>query len=566
MTRPQLLRSRLSLLLALFLLFGGAAGVFAEVPAPPPDPLLAEVEALFSEAYDAEDPGAAVLLERDGKTLLRKAYGMADLELGVALEPDMVFRIGSITKQFTAVATLMLEADGKLSVKDDITKHLPDYPTGGKTITVEHLLTHTSGIKSYTSLPGWMDTLYKDVSHEEVLEVFKDEPMDFDPGTRWLYNNSGFYLLGLVIEAASGQDYGTFLEERIFEPLGMNDTALGDHQRIIARRARGYHRNGETLQNAPYISMKWPYAAGALVSTVDDLSRWNRALQAGEVVSKETLQRLWTDYPTTDGESTFYGYGWGLAEVEGHRVIHHGGGIHGFSTFALTVPEKGLFLAVLSNDPANTPSPGFLAQRVTSLLLGASPSREAVEVAPEILERYEGNFKAEGEDILRSVTVEEGVLRVQFTGNVPLPLHPAGENDFFFDNSLTRISFDLGDDGRAVAMLQKSWGRPVERVPLTDEKPPESPDPVSIGVEILEQYVGVYELAPSFHLTVTLEGEQLSIQATNQPVVEVYPESEALFFYTVVEAKVEFMRGDDGAVESLMLYQGGQEIPGRKIE
>ena len=566
MTRPQLLRSRLSLLLTLCLLFGGAARVFAEVPAPPPDPLVAEVEALFSDAYDAGDPGAAVLLERDGKVLLRKAYGMADLELGVALEPDMVFRIGSITKQFTAVAILMLEADGKLSVKDDIRKHLPDYPTNDKAITLEHLLTHTSGIKSYTSLPGWMELLHKDVTHEEVLELFKDEPMDFDPGARWLYNNSGFYLLGLVIEAASGQDYGTFLEERMFEPLGMVDTALGDFQRVIPRRARGYHRDGETLQNAPYISMKWPYAAGALVSTVDDLSRWNRALQVGEVVPKETLQRLWTDYRTADGESTGYGYGWGLAEVEGHRVIHHGGGIHGFSTFALTVPEEGLFLAVLSNDPANTPSPGFLAQRATSLLLGAAASREVVEVAPEVLGRYEGNFKAEGEDILRSVTIEDGVLRVQFTGNVPIPLHPAGENDFFFDNSLARISFELGDDGRAVAMLQKPWGRPAELVPLTDEKPPELPDSVSIGAEILEQYVGVYELFPGFHLTVTLEREQLSIQGSNQPVVEVYPESETLFFYKVVEAKVEFLRGEDGAVESLMLYQGGQEIPGRKIE
>jgi len=476
MNRSLLLRARLSLLLALFVLQGGGAGVFAEVPTPPPDPLLAEVEALFQKAYGAGEPGAAVLLERNGETLLRKAYGMADLELGVAMEPDLVFRIGSITKQFTAVAILMLEAEGKLAVQDDITRHLPDYPTGGKTITLEHLLTHTSGIQGYTNLQGWRDAIREDVTHEEVLAVFRDEPLNFEPGTRWGYSTSGYYLLGMVIEAASGQAYGTFLEERIFKPLSMKDTAQGDPRRLIPRRARGYHREGETVRNAPYNSMAWAYSSGSLVSTVDDLARWNRALQDGEVLPRTSLERMWTAYHTADGATTRYGYGWGLSEVRGRRVIHHSGGIHGFSAFALTVPEEGLFLTVLSNDRESTLSPVFLAKRATSILLGVAPTRETVEVAPELLRRYEGVFEVQGEDVLLTLVVEDGVLQVHYTGGGSLPLRPAAENEFYYDHYLTRISFELDDEGRAVAMLQKPWGRPLERGLRVQEKPPENPE------------------------------------------------------------------------------------------
>jgi len=179
------------------------------------------IDQLLSGTFKPGEPGAAVIVTQNGQTLLRKGYGMADLELQVKIEPDMVFRLGSVTKQFTAVAILMLEEQGKLSVEDPITKFLPDYPTQGHTITVEHLLAHTSGIRSYTSMPEWLTVWRKDFALNELIDFFKNQPMDFAPDEKWLYDNSGYILLGAIIEKASGQPYEDFIRTKIFEPLGM---------------------------------------------------------------------------------------------------------------------------------------------------------------------------------------------------------------------------------------------------------------------------------------------------------------------------------------------------------
>ena len=221
--------ARLATAAGLALLLGPAAPAAPVAPAAPasvPDPLAATLDAMLTKLYPADAPGAAVIAVRDGRTVLRKAYGMADLELGVPLQPDMVFRIGSMTKQFTAVAMLMLVEEGKLAVSDPITKFLPDYPTGGKTITVEHLLTHTSGIKSYTEMPDFLANIRKDYTVPELIDHFKDEPMDFEPGERYQYDNSGYFLLGAIIEKASGMGYEAFLKQRIFDVVGMTQTSL----------------------------------------------------------------------------------------------------------------------------------------------------------------------------------------------------------------------------------------------------------------------------------------------------------------------------------------------------
>ena len=233
---------------------------------------LKKIDALLSEAFPADSPGVAVLVSVNGKILYDKAFGFADMELNVPMTTGNVFRIGSITKQFTASAILQLVEQEKISLQDDITKYLPDYPTHGHTITVEHLLTHTSGIQSYTSMSDFMEKQIRiDMTPEEVIDIFDNEPMNFAPGEQFRYNNSGYFLLGYIIEKVTGMSYQKYVEENLFKPLGLASSYYGSPSLIIKNRARGYEKKGDTLVNAAYLSMTLPYAAGSLLSTTTSI-------------------------------------------------------------------------------------------------------------------------------------------------------------------------------------------------------------------------------------------------------------------------------------------------------
>ncbi|HET9529584.1 MAG TPA: serine hydrolase domain-containing protein [Blastocatellia bacterium] len=371
--RTQALMTRF---LALILILGSFSQAAAQSPKTADKDIAAAIDELLMKTFKPDEPGAAVIVVKDGKEVLRKGYGMADMELGVRIEPDMIFRLGSITKQFTAVAILMLAGQGKLSLSDEITKYLPDYPTRDHKITIEHLLTHTSGIKSYTSIPEWRPMWRKDVTLKEIIDLFKDKPMDFAPGEQWRYNNSGYVLLGAIIEKVSGQSYKDFIEKNIFAPLGMKRSFYDDTQRIVPRRVSGYAKNKDEFVNAEYLSMSWPYAAGSLMSTVDDLAIWDAALYTEKLVKQESLKRAWTPYTLSDGKPTKYGYGWGISSIDGHRVISHGGGIHGFSTDGLRLPDDRVYVAILTNRQLSL---GNLGQKVAAIAIGASLDEPAAK-------------------------------------------------------------------------------------------------------------------------------------------------------------------------------------------
>jgi len=330
------------------------------------------VEALLERLQPvADQPGAAAIVVRDGEVVYRKAIGMASMELGVPLQPDTVFRLGSITKQFTAAAVMLLVEDGRVALTDPIEKYLPGYPTQGHVITVEHLLTHTSGIQSYTAIPGWFPTRIRaDLPLQELIDGFKKEPMQFAPGERYAYNNSAYVILGAVIEKASGETYERFLTRRIFEPLGMTSTFFGSNEPIIKRRAQGYSQENGVVRNAPFLSMTQPHAAGSLVSTVDDLAKWDGALLKGILLKPASLQRMATPYTLKDGSSTGYGYGLQVRQLRGHQSVEHGGGINGFSTFALSLPTERVYVAVLTNSDAPKAPPAYLARRLAAIATG----------------------------------------------------------------------------------------------------------------------------------------------------------------------------------------------------
>jgi CubicO group peptidase (beta-lactamase class C family) len=285
----------------------------------------------------------AVLVARHGAPLLRRAYGMANLELDVPNTPETRFRIGSLTKQFTAAAVLLLQEEGKLDVRQTVKAYLSDAPRTWDEVTVRHLLTHTSGIPDYSRFPDRERAVRQPVSPEGLLARFKDRPLEFKPGARFAYSNSGYAVLGRIIEELSGTSYGTFLRDKIFTPLAMNDSGYDDARLILKHRASGYSRRPQGTENAGFVDMSNPYAAGGLYSTVDDLLKWDRALASGALLSKPSEEAMFTPYLQD------YGYGWRIVSTFGRRMVAHPGGIEGFSSHIRRYPDDGVCIVVLSN-------------------------------------------------------------------------------------------------------------------------------------------------------------------------------------------------------------------------
>ena len=307
-----------------------------------------------AQLKEQEIPGLALAVVRDGKVAKAKGYGLADVELNVPATERSVFQWASVTKQFTATAIMLLAQDGKLKLDDPISRHYTNAPVAWSNVTVRHLLTHTSGIKGYTELPNFFGTVRKDYEPDEIIGLVSDRALDFAPGEKWAYSNTGYYLLGLVIEKASAQTYGDFLAARIFHPLGM-DTACVNHQfEIIANRATGYNLRSNRLWRSEFVSPTQPFSAGALVGTVLDLAKWDAALYTDKLLPAPVLAEMWTPVKLNDGKVSPYGYGWQTGEVRGHPYVGHGGGIHGFTSFILRLVQDKLTVIVLINTGANS--------------------------------------------------------------------------------------------------------------------------------------------------------------------------------------------------------------------
>lgn len=379
-----------ALCLALLAHFATAATPAANEPAQ------SDLASIVREAYADDAPGAAVIVVHEGKILYRGARGMANLELSVPLRAEHVFRIGSVTKQFTAAAILLLADEGRIALSDPITKHLPDYHAQGRVVTIEQLLAHTSGIANYTELPEWQPTMRRDVSVGELIQMFQDKPFDFAPGERWKYDNSGYVLLGAIIEKVSGQTYADFMRTRVFDPLGMIQTAYDSAARVVPGRAAGYMRGGEPWVNADFVSMTHPYAAGALVSTVDDLARWNAAIENGQLLKPASWLRAGASFSLSDGTRTRYGAGWILGRVGPVATLEHGGGINGFNAYVLRAPAQRLYVAVLANaSPPRTP-PQDVAVKLAARVLQVSMEAPEIGFAEDRLDEYAGRYLLAG--------------------------------------------------------------------------------------------------------------------------------------------------------------------------
>lgn len=525
--------------------------------------LPAKLDALFKTHYKATDPGATVIVVKDGKTVFRKAYGAANLDSKTALTPGTVLRLGSITKQFTAVAILMLADESKLALNDPVTRFFPDYPTGGKVITVEHLLTHTSGIASFTGKPDYVANMAKDVRVGQMIDSFKNDPLEFEPGTEYRYNNSGYFLLGAIIEQVSGQTYASFLEQRIFTPLGMKDTAYEGSERGKAPRAVGYTATEKTYVPSAPLSMSQPYAAGALVSTVDDLAKWDAAIAAGKLLKPASWKLAFTPYMLTPQKSAEYGYGWHVGTLQGAPVIDHGGGINGFRTYALRLPQQKIFVAVLANADSGNADPGVLAKKAAALAMG-KPFAEHKEIAldPQTLQAYTGLYDTETDD-KRSFAVRDGALVMQRGSGRPVPVKAFSRNGFFIPGTLAQFEFERDAAGKVshVTMTQDDAVRRNARIGDL----PAAPAAVKIASASFDARAGTYRFTPQFAITLSREGERYYAQGTGQPKLEIFPASQDVFRAPEVAAEVRFEQGA-GAEPVLVLQQNGQVNRGTRVQ
>ncbi len=534
--------------------------IFAFIFSVPAQQLEQEIDAIVQTIYNDNEPGVALLVAKNGEPIYKKAFGKANLELDVPMKPENVFELASITKQFTAVAILMLEEQGKLKVEDVITKFIPDYPTNDKKITVHHLLNHTSGIKSYTSMK--LDSLARnDMSPTQIIDYFKNEPMDFDPGEQYRYNNSGYILLGYIIEVITKDTYENFIENHIFKKLNMSNSQYGSMTELVNNRASGYMQNDKGFRNADYLSLTLPYAAGSLMSTVDDLLKWQNALNNNLLIKKETFNKAINGSTLNNGEKIPYGYGLSVTKLQGSKGYTHSGGIFGYSTNGIYLQEEDVYVIGLTN--CSCKDIGAITTKVAAAAIGKSfpNKKDAITLSEDKLKKWTGAYQFDG-GVVRFITLKDGALVSQREGSTVFKIYPMSETHFIFEEGTISYHFSVDEQGKKNVKMISS-GNETIGVEI-DRKPPVEKKEVAVDVSILKNYVGAYELQPGFNLVMTLEDGKLFTQATGQPKNQLFAESETKFFLKVVNAQVEFIKNDAGQYDSLILYQNGQQMPAKR--
>jgi CubicO group peptidase (beta-lactamase class C family) len=493
-----------------------------------------------------------VLVARGSEVILSKGYGSANLEWNIPNTPSTKFRLGSITKQFTAASILLLDERGKLTLDDPIKKYVPDAPREWDQITIFNLLTHTSGIPNFTSLPDYKTLKLDAMPVAKTIVAVRDKPLDFPPGEKMSYSNSGYLVLGHVIEIVTGASYEKFVTDNIFTPLGMKDSGYDSNTAIIARRAAGYVPSGTGLVNAGYVHMSIPHAAGALYSTTEDLLRWEQGLFGGRVVSPASLAKMTTPFKND------YALGLTVQTAGGRKVVQHGGGIDGFNTFLAYYPDDKLTVAVLAN--INGQTPNQIATKLADLAHGVAvqltSDRKEITLPVATLSKYVGTYELQpGVDMM--IRLDGDHLTTQLTGQQQFPIFAESETKFFLKVVDAQVEFVKDATGAVThaVMYQNGRNREVRRTSATVAAPPEHKE-IAVPAATLARYVGTYQMQPNVEMSITLDGSQLMAQLTGQPKFPVFAESETLFFFKIVEATLEFQKDASGAVTAVRLRQG----------
>jgi len=358
------------------------------------------VDSLIATQFRPNEPGISVLIANKNDVVYKKAFGSANIELNVPMQPDMVFRIGSITKQFTAIGILQLIEQRKIFLQDSIQKYIPTFPSKGYTITIENLLTHTSGIPDYSNADTTNNPFIErhDFTPEQLIRYFDYMPLEFKPGTKYNYSNSGYVLLAYIIQQISHKDYHEYIKENVINRAGLQHTLFANEHTIIPNRVEGYTRDKGFFENREYQTSSLAFGCGDLMSTTEDLYQWNKALTAYKLVSKEMLQKAFTPYKLSDGSYTNYGYGWFIDNF-GIKRIHHEGQVSGFTALEAYYPDNGTYVSILTNQLSGEDATDFsdkrfrLFDKIFSLALGKQLDKE-VTLSDSLLDKYVGVYSA----------------------------------------------------------------------------------------------------------------------------------------------------------------------------
>ena len=428
-----------------------ASPALAAAPTCPAPDFARQAQDLIKPYLEAESFSGSILVAKEGTPVWRESFGAADREWDVANTADTKFRLGSITKQFTATAILQLVDQRKLSVDDPISKYYVDAPAAWSKVTIKHLLTHTSGIPSYTALPGFFEkSSMSPLSPDGIIKLTRDMPLEFEPGTKYNYDNTGYILLGYVIEKVSGETYADYVAKNIFTPLGMKDSGYDVGSVILRHRASGYQGSKDGWKNADYLDMTLPYAAGSLYSTVDDLLIWDRALADGKILTPASRQAMFTDY------GHHYGYGWRIDQEAGHERVGHGGGINGFSTGIARYPKDGVVAVVLSNYNAS-PSQS-MADKLAGLCVGIYQPPKAIALPAETLDRYVGEYVL-SPTYTFTIRRQGEQLISQGPDEPPLPIYASAPGEFFSKTASATFSFTQTGQAPATALVLHQGGK-----------------------------------------------------------------------------------------------------------
>ncbi len=543
----------------------------------------AKIQEVLTLANKYRQFNGSALVAENGKVIYKGGFGMANMEWGIPNAVDTKFRLGSITKQFTSMLTLQLVEQGKLKLDGKISDYLPDYRADvGQKVTIHHLLTHTSGIPSYTGQPGFFENVSRNpYKVTDFIKKYTSGDLEFEPGSKYSYNNSGYFLLGAIIERVTGKPYEQVLKEKILDPVGMKNTGYDWHDPLIQKRASGYTKTPDGYTNAAYLDMSIPYAAGSMYSTVEDLYLWDQALYTDKLLSAQSKELMFKPFLEK------YAYGWIVTEAsfkqndQPVQVISHGGGINGFATIIARFPKEKKLIVILDN----TAQPvGRINDAIAKILYNQPYTPPKMSIASvldktirdkgidaaiaeyrDLKAKQSGTYDfAEGElnqlgyQLMRADKMKEAVEIFKLN----VEAYPQAANTY---DSLGEAYMNLNQRELAVANYKKSLELNPKNTNAAERLKRLEQGPVTVDAKVFDAYVGEYELAPGFVMRVFREGDKFMTQATGQGKVEIMAESETVFYPRAINAKLTFIKDSEGKVTGLRLSQNGRDVNGKKL-
>ncbi len=543
----------------------------------------AKIQEVLALAHKYRQFNGTALVAENGKVVYKQGFGLANMEWNIPNTPETRFRLGSITKQFTAALTLQLVEQGKIKLDGKISDYLPDYRKDtGQKVTIHHLLTHTSGIPSYTSQPGFAENVSRNpYKVAYFVTKYASGDLEFEPGSRFVYNNSGYFLLGAIIERITGKSYAQALKDNILDPAGMKNTGYDLHDPLIPKRAAGYRKTADGYENAAYLDMSIPYAAGSMYSTVDDLYLWDQALYTDKLLSAASKELMFKPFLQE------YAYGWGVRNAsfkhndQPVQIIEHGGGINGFSTVITRVPKEKNLIVLLDNTGQNVER---LSGMIGRILYNQPYDPPKISIVPLLEKTIDEKGIAAAIAQYRELKARQATTydfaepelnqlgyQLLATGKIRdaveifklnVEAYPQGFNTY---DSLAEAYMKLDEREPAIANYKKSLELNPRNTNAVEMLKRLETGPVAVDPKVFDTYVGEYEFAPGFVMRVFREGDKFMTQATGQPQFEIFAESETTFYPRAFEAKLTFIKDANGKVTAARLNQNGREMQGKKV-